>query len=214
MIKIDPITEALLVERMTQGTLTQQDFISMLGLTNRYDPTTWLYRDSVVRSVSWAVITTEYADALASVLKGLWVVEVCAGKGVLARMMQARGIDWFPTDIAPWDESVESLDALSAIDKYDAEVVFGSWIPYESTLDYEIARRRVPCIFITEGWGGCIGSEDLWEKADAEGYDIFDWPLTDVPQWPSIHDHTVVVLPREYTGPLRDVVGFIPDDPA
>lgn len=189
-----------LVDLTLQGRLTQGDFSRLTGCSGvdfdfTFNLEGFALRQPFTRTVSWCLPTVEYFDALAKMLKGKRVVEVCAGKGIFQAAMRQRGVEWISTDLEPGAPHVLKMDALEAVDTLNPDFVFASWIPYESDLDYQIAIKGVPCLFVTEGWGGCTGSENFWQE-DGIKYMIASKVLDhDVLCWPGIHDHTILVLP-------------------
>ena len=156
-------------------------------------------REVFTREIGWFIPTAEYLDALARVVQTRKVVEVCAGTGLFGKLMRGRGANWISTDLEPWpnSEDVSKFDALEAVRALNPDIVFAGWIPYGSTLDYELARLGHPCIYVGEGWGGCTGSEKFWERQGKDGYRIKDSELCpDVSQWIGIHDRTYYTAPE------------------
>jgi len=164
----------------------------------------YFLRELFCRKVSWAVFTKEWMESLSRFLIASGyrnVLEVCAGRGLLAQHMLTvcPEIIWTATDRDPVDKGpgspVIQMDAIEAVKLYRPDVVFASWIPYESTLDRELAQLGVPCIFVGEGFGGCTGSEVFW--AEQDGYRVFEMPpdFKDLPQWNGIHDYTFCTMP-------------------
>jgi hypothetical protein len=129
-------------------------------------------RDVVVTSASWALITVEYADRLADVMRGKQVLEVGAGRGVLAAMMRARGIAWTATDRCPptpkqpWHpEPPVTMGAMEAVRTLPFDALVWSWWPYCDSADYDMAQivGDRPIWIIGEGGGGCTGSGQFHE---------------------------------------------------
>jgi len=88
------------------------------------------------------------------------------------------------------------MDAMSALRKFNPDIIFASWIPYGLSLDYELASLDIPMILISEGYGGCTGSEMIWDEGLADYNNVLDeiYPnLHDVPQWYGIHDRTYLI---------------------
>lgn len=150
---------------------------------------------------SWPLITVELAREMGDYLTQVGVksvLEVCAGKGLTSRMMQGRVEKWIATD-AEESYGVEKLDAMSAIDKYQhVDLLFASWIPYESTLDVELARKWVvemkkPMMLISEPIGGCTGSMALWDEFIPKNL----W-MDSFISWHGIHDEIYIIQPKEY----------------
>ncbi len=183
------------------GTLTEQQFqeISYWAPAHRY---------FFCSQVSWAVYTTEYMQQLEIVARDLTgrdkprVLEVCAGRGVLARNMAARqNVEWTATDEHPAEGRVERMDAIGALDRHeDHDLLFVSWVNYESTLDHELANRWVqglgkPMIIVGEGDGGCTGSSRFWEDPLLHRTPFHMRDLQDVPCWQGMHDFSTIVQP-------------------
>lgn len=118
---------------------------------------------------------------------------------VRSRLMRERGAHWISTDLNPRPNSVDvhRLDAVEAVRALNPDIVFAGWIPYESTLDYELAVLGHPCIFVGEGYMGCTGSEKFWERSGKDGYRVINAGIQpDVPQWIGIHDYTLLTAPE------------------
>ena len=147
-----------------------------------------LLRHVYTQQVSWAIFTAEYLDSLHELLAHLArqsrirVVEVCAGRGVLAAPMRARGIDWIATDASPPADAhspVQQSGALDAVRAHsDVSVVFWAWWssqrtseanaePEEQPEDRRLAEycvsHGIPVVFISEPPGGITGSRALWD---------------------------------------------------
>jgi hypothetical protein len=209
-----------LVELGLAGKLTPDDVHRLLP----YNINSLYLRDAYTSLVSWALYTTEYLDSLERLLRGKRVLEVCAGTGVLGRHMRQRGMDWRSTDTTPANEDVEQCEALLAVSLYKPDVIFASWIPYESALDQRLAELGIPMVLVGESHGGCTGSEEFWERG-GQGYDpqnskrrewdthymqvLFDW-FSDVSQFSGIHDVTSLVLPAGTTFIVEDKGVFGP----
>lgn len=137
-------------------------------------------RDVFCQEASWALITVQYADKLAEVMRGKRVLEVGAGRGVLAAMMKARGIDWTATDACPpkvkhsWQPPPpRKLAAMDAVLSIPFDVLVWSWWPYCDSTDYDLAllMNGRPIWIIGEGSHGCTGSGQFhgcstgWDEA-------------------------------------------------
>lgn len=155
-------------------------------------------RDNFCRRVAWFVPTVEWADSMARALKGKRVLEVCAGRSVVMKMMRARGIEWIATDRHPVDDDVIEADALKAVEFFTPDVIFAAWIPWQDTLDIQLARLGKPLILQGEGFYGCTGSEAFWDADDIRVYPMTDVDpaFRDVPRWYGMHDYTYLVLPE------------------
>ena len=122
----------------------------------------------------------EYIEQLSIIIKNLklksTVLEVCAGDGLLTKCLVEHNIEMMATDNNSWTSivkkyNVETYDAINAIKMFGPELVIASWIPFESSLDYQILLTKVKhFILIGEIRGGCCGSEYIWENYENAGY--------------------------------------------
>jgi len=185
-----------LMEKALRGEATEAD---MKPIVEKFSNKHWMRR-FYTAVVSWALYSKEYISSVRRLTHELGgaagVIEVCAGSGLL------RAENWVCTDAVDG-----GLDALEAIEVHeDREVLFASWIPYQSELDYQLTQRWVveqgkPFLLLGE-WNGCTGSQIFWEKSDVE-YRVLcndeireKWPwFRDVPQWDGLNDETYLVLP-------------------
>lgn len=213
--KLNAADVCFLLTQAQDGTLKESKIMPVLS--ERFSH--YYVRDIYARQVSWSVYTEEYINSLKTLMQSIAqkehprVLETCAGRGVLAVPMEKRGIaSWVCTDKEPVGRGhVTKSDALKAVELFGelSDVLFVSWVPYESELDYELAmewvvRRGKPMVIVGEGWGGCTGSEKFWEMSSHSNgnlYDILDpsnivEDFRDVPRWSGINDHTSVVMPR------------------
>lgn len=223
-----PVVRSL-VERGRGGLLTHAEYyraVASLRQLESFSP--YIVREYYTSRVSWAVYTVEWLDSMARLLRNSKVLEVCAGRGVLIDLMRKRGVDWTATEshtpagCSPELIQQEALDAVRSFDPHHhmaPDVVFVSWIPYESTLDQELMllckEREIPLIIVGESPGGCTGShtfaQDQLSEYEAERGDkpclampfwrtamnsVFEQyslgSFCDVPVWEGMHDHTCV----------------------
>lgn len=141
--------------------------------------------------------TRQWFDSVARLVTGKKVVEVCAGAGLVAKVMKARGLDWTATDLDPPDDAVTKvlkLDAVEAVKTLNPDVIFSSWFPLGNPIDKAVADLGVPMIIEGEydaatGSGAffeayceqCVGAEDT-----IEGF-------IDCPRFSGINDYTMLV---------------------
>jgi len=127
----------------------------------------------------------EYIDELKNEIKKLvgddLVLEVCAGDGMLTHWLKEKGVNIIATDNMSWHNKDKrpiklygqaiAIDAIDAIKKFKPRLIIASWVEYGSTLDVDILKEN-PEFFINIGerYGGCTGSELLWESYDKRGY--------------------------------------------
>ena len=153
--------------------------------------TGWL--DECIDAGRFLAASRELADALARILRrfaqGGPVLEVCAGSGVLARVLAARGVDVEATDAKPpEDGTVLRLTAQAALKRFRPQVVLGVFVPHDAGVDeavlacpsvrhYVIVNARI---------GGALGSASLrtlpgWRHEPLD--DIGRWVLTRHDVW-------------------------------
>lgn len=131
----------------------------------------------------FARVTKAFIAELSTMNLGT-VLDPFAGSGFLVRGLREAGIPAIATDDYSWQFGgpSENLDALDAIRKYAHEIqtVVLSWVPYESTIDmdiYNLIQKDYPwlnILVISEGAGGCIGSDEfgeiIWAWDQIESY--------------------------------------------
>lgn len=227
---IEPI-----IAKAIRGELSRDEFASYMGKSPTKPPFSEASIDQVLtfaqnsidRSASdrrlfnlkcsWAIYTKEWIEDIAEIVKGKFVLEVGAGRGILGPIMRGRGIDWHCTDAKPpiGLSNAEHMEAINAVKFYDPDLVFASWIPFHGTrFDYDIACMKIPMILVGEGRGGCNGSGEFWDDVYGDDDDnaqvihalprpykvipiIERYPkFRDVPQWDNIHDETWLVEPE------------------
>ena len=95
-----------------------------------------LMRQTFSRRATWALFTVEWLDSLQRLLALLHVgdarvCEVCAGGGVLAQLMRARGVDWVASDANPPRGAQELVVRQGALEAVAAQAsvgaVFWAW---------------------------------------------------------------------------------------
>lgn len=171
---------------------------------------------------AWAIPGPEAVDAIAAEAAGRGVVEIGAGLGYWAALLQHHHVDVVATDRdpgqnhwchghGPWTE-VARLDAVSAARQAgDAgRVLFVCWPSMDAwagdaVAAYHEAGGQVVC-YVGEAEGGCTGDDELWSQLwDDDDYDDEDegeekrppalFPAAAevaIPQWTGIHDRLVI----------------------
>lgn len=170
-------------------------------------------RDWLTRANIWGVPSDEALDALARRLRGLRVLEVMAGPGLLAQGLLERGVDLVATDRDPRAAFVTKMDAAEAVRTLAADVVVMSWPPYTSPAGYRVAaemRVGQSLVYIGEGMYGCTGDAALHWALDqcfelVEEIDWFHCPglydrckIFTKTQWvPAPESHLGMCFPKE-----------------
>ena len=172
-----------------------------------------LLRQAFTHRATWALCTVEWMDGVAAYIRTALgrtrVLEVCAGHGVLAQPMRARGLEWAVTDSQqpPADLAVGApvgvSGALEAVrgSAVPPEVVFWSWWDGKETdEDYLLCEHcwsaGIPVLFVGEGRGGCTGSAMFWSAGMPLRRLVDVVPgFVDVAQWEGCTDETWCLVP-------------------
>lgn len=148
-------------------------------------------RDHFVRNYAWAVPSRNTIKRLVEFIGNDSVLELGAGSGLWAHLLQLKGVDIIPTDNKSepchrYFTDVENLDVEAALEKYsDRKVLLVCWPRmsfYESQL---IGRPKV--IFIGENDDGCTGTIVIpnvspWKKVAQINH----------PRWLGLNDVTIL----------------------
>ena len=126
------IVEKILGE--DHSSITKKRFNELSSELNRYSRTEReAARCVYIHERSYAFYNSEWLDCMAEIFKGKTVLEVSSGRGLLARLMKEKGIDWIATDEKGedwehvWNGSfsdVLKMDAVSAVKTIECDIVF------------------------------------------------------------------------------------------
>lgn len=173
--------------------------------------------DDIRRRYSFAVPSPAAVDAIAQHSPS-GVVEIGAGGGYWAMLLQQRGVDVIAYDPQPppGESRWHTGRAWTAVHKGDhtmaAEHPTRTLLLCWPSYDKPWPARALECytgdtvVYIGEGYGGCtgdnrmhalLGSPDCWcwdEPCQCDNPDPLYREITDVaiPQWSGIHDHLTV----------------------
>ena len=158
-------------------------------------------RQECAHTYSWAVPNDQ---AIQTLVDHSPVIEIGAGTGYWAAMVQAAGGDIIAFDNQPLDKSeinhyhpgkqpffaVQEGDEETAT-LYPDRTLFLCWPPYDSSMAYRClkAYRGSTVIFVGEGWGGCTANDDFFELLIKE-FEVAK--EIDIPQWFGMHDYMTV----------------------
>lgn len=128
----------------------------------------------------WATITQDFVQQLAVEFPQQSFLELMAGNGYLSKGLRDLDVETFCTDDLSWTKhdqtgklpftSIESLDALAAIEKYGTKVdnIIMAWSPDREEIDYEILQKvrqlNVNLLVIGEKYGA-TDSKKFWDNA-------------------------------------------------
>lgn len=128
----------------------------------------------------WATITQDFVQAIKDEFPDQSFLELMAGNGYLSKGLRDLDMETYCTDDLSWSKynqtgnlkmtEVESLDALSALQKYGTKVdnVLIAWSPDREDIDYKIlqAVRELPVNLLVIGEKyGATDSKEFWDNA-------------------------------------------------
>lgn len=158
-------------------------------------------RDKIVRQYAWTLPCVEYIQTIKKhIITGQPLYDLMAGTGFVAKILKNNGIQTISSDIniitrknkynhKPTHDDVEEIDAKEKIKQFENPVnVLLSWVPFKSTLDYEIAKSlpsNSVLFVVGENQKGATGSEIFWDYV-ANDYKKLD--LISIPQWEDMKD--------------------------
>ena len=152
----------------------------------------------------WAIVEQKWTKKLANWIGNRKCLEVMAGVGWLAKALSEHGVNIVATDDFSWtlkarhkNESLKEIypdiikeDAISAVKKYDADVLIVSWPPYEDRTICDVCDiwgTKKPIVYIGEGLGGCCAVSEFFEN-----YKEDESVSISLPQWLYIHDYITI----------------------
>lgn len=158
-----------------------------------------LKRVDFVKTYSWAIPNDEAIAYLVSVSP---IIEIGAGSGYWAYLIQQAGGKILPFDINPyknnWCEAKWTEVALGSADtviEYPTHTLFLCWPPYKEPLAYDAlvnySGNRV--IYIGEGWHGATASDEFHQLLNKEWEEELE---IEIPQFSGIHDSLISYVRR------------------
>ncbi|AGM11393.1 AdoMet-MTase [Halogranum tailed virus 1] len=147
-------------------------------------------RGDLVETYSWAIPNEEAISYIAELSP---IVEIGAGKGYWAWMLQDAGASVRPIDIDPpeetWTTVYEGTEEM--LQRINGEpTLLLCWPPYgepmaREALDTHAINGGTDVVYIGEGMGGCTGDDVFHETLD-ERYALMK--TIDIPSYEGIHD--------------------------
>lgn len=162
-------------------------------------------RNYFVNRFGWSVPTKQAIEKLKKFIGTDRVLEIGAGYGLWAKLMQdanipvtaidsLKGTGWYsPKNREPYT-TVEHLQHDEALQKYPShEILMFSWPPYNDAMAYESLKnfKGDKLIYIGEGQGGCTGDEQFCNLIHTEWQEV---ATVDVPRWRGIHDYIMLFV--------------------
>ena len=154
---------------------------------------THIYRRQFCDHISWAIPSRDAISSIADFVGQDKVLEIGAGLGLWARLLENKGIDIKATttynsnhtySLTPktWTE-VEVLEATKAIEKYQERTcLFICWGSFTSNNPLEYFKGN-KLIVVGEESGGCTYAIDNGEL----GFKLVD--KVEIPVWVGLHDN-------------------------
>jgi hypothetical protein len=149
-------------------------------------------RGAFVKRYAWALPSMDAIHDIVRFAAGSAILEIGAGSGLWAALLQMEGVSVIATDSEPWAETytkVERLDVAESLAAYpETEVLMLCWPPYgEPVATLALAAftgKRL--VYIGEGNGGCTGDDTF--HALLEEFWTLENDGAVIPQWPGLHD--------------------------
>lgn len=163
----------------------------------------YTYREKLVREYAWAIPTEE---AIRVIIKYGPVVEAGAGTGYWASLISQVGGDIICYDKDPPGESENQYKHTKQhfkinhggpeeISKHNDRSLFLCWPPYSNNmgLDHIKAYNGKTLILVSEGCGGCCGTDEMFDYIDKyynHAEEVY------IPQWFGIYDELNVYIKK------------------
>jgi hypothetical protein len=158
------------------------------------------YRKPLVKKYAWAIPNEKALQTIATYEP---IIEIGAGTGYWAYLLQQMGVDLIPYDIAPpkkWDNRWFGSDyqwttikrkGPQAVRTHPHRTLMLCWPPYDGHMAYEALSltKATHVIYIGEGWGGCCADDTFFEYLK-EHFDLKE--EISIPQWDCISDSLAV----------------------
>ena len=170
-------------------------------------------REAFRRTYAYAVPSQEAIQRIIAFADGP-IVEIGAGRGLWAHLIQLAGGEVRPTDMAvegrnmlrdnhyahlregeAWTH-IERMDAVTAAANAPEPTLMTVWPAYEDEWAYRalLAFRGARVVYVGEGYGGCTADDafhnelgSIWELADE----------VSIPQWDCLHDSLFLYSRKE-----------------
>lgn len=154
------------------------------------------YRDKLTSKYAWAVPDDK---AIELIVRYSPIVEIGAGTGYWASLIQAQGGVVFPFDshvpgvkTNPYRHAVTYTSVLTGsievLDKLSNFALFLCWPPYDDSFAYDALKRYRgdTLIYIGEDAYGCTANMAFFDEVSKHWLSIEEHRL---PQWDGIHDY-------------------------
>lgn len=161
-------------------------FKSIVNKSDRYNPLPYYKRQDLVKKYAWAVPDE---NAIEKIVSYSPIVEIGAGSGYWAWLIEQAGGDIICYDEFPWDDSYSEVREAeeSAVNKHADRSLFLCWPPLSTDMGSNALSHYEgdAVLYIGEGKGGCTGS-DMFHRTLDQDYDLEE--VVNIPQWPYVYD--------------------------
>lgn len=148
---------------------------------------TWFgERKRLVREYSWAIPTKDVIQYCAQFDN---LLEVGAGNGYWAHLIECADGSVRATDIDPPSDTYKTVERAGAVDLLDEirdNAVLMVWPPYDEGVAATVARQSPEHIlYVGETRGGCTGEDEFFDIVD-EQYGLVG--KLELPSYTAVHD--------------------------
>ena len=175
-------------------------------------------RDLFIYKLGWAIPNPEAIETIKKFVGTDFILEVCSGLGMWARLLMDEGVSIVASDRDPeWISPIHKMyeqnlskikrirsmnvlkaEAVTALRIFYPDVLMMIWPPYDRPVakDALDAFKGNKFIYVGEGSGGCTGTDDFHDQLEEE------WDESEVihiPQWEHIHDNLFLYTRKENT---------------
>ena len=139
---------------------------------------------------SYAVPTKKVINKITKFIGNDKVLEVGAGKGLWASLLDKEGVDIIATDDLSWNDKrfyiqVKKMDAIKAINKYDVNILMMIWPPNDPMAFNGLKKFEGNKLIYIGERDGCTGCDKFRKEL------IKNWKLVktiDIPNWYGLWD--------------------------
>ena len=169
------------------------DVIAAERATHQYDR-----RKSFVASYAWAIPSREAIDRIANAVGSRKLLEVCAGSGLWASLLAARGVEVVASDLGPPPSLhyvVHRIDAEAAVKQCtDCAALMLSWPPHRSDCAFRALQAFEGDLLVFVGDGRFTANERFFAALAS------DWAQTghiQLDAWPGTQDAVRIYQERK-----------------
>ena len=162
-------------------------------LTISYQPSFLYLQERYRENYGWSIIDKHSLELIKNHIIGKKTLEINCGKGLWTYCLRLLDCDVVATDLLTQDSSwitIEQLDAVSAVEKYNTEcsVLLCSWPDYNKDYAYEALRRftGTDIIYIGEDKTGSCATDSFFDYL-TQNYEKLEIENT-LQSWPFVND--------------------------